>query len=89
MKVGQERNSDSATQFPWKTIPKKPHLQKGDDGKGTDKEGVEGKIRQRPDFREAKHTYGRLYKEHVESNRTRKQVNPSSTTKKAKLSTTI
>ena len=31
------------------------------------KEGVEGKIRQRPDFREAKHTYRRLYKKHVES----------------------
>ena len=29
--------------------------------------GVEGKIRQRPDFREAKHAYRRLYKEHVES----------------------
>ena len=31
------------------------------------KEGKEGKIRQRPDFREAKHTYRWLYKEHVES----------------------
>ena len=28
---------------------------------------MEGKIRQRPDFREAKHTYRRLHKEHVES----------------------
>ena len=30
--------------------------------------GVEGKIRQRTDFREAKHAYRRLYKGHVESN---------------------
>ena len=31
------------------------------------KEGVQGPMRQRPDFREAKHAYRRLYKEHVES----------------------
>ena len=31
------------------------------------KEGTQGPIRQRPDFREAKHTYLQLYKEHVES----------------------
>ena len=31
------------------------------------KEGEEDMIRQRPDFREAKHAHRRLYKEHVES----------------------
>ena len=31
------------------------------------KEGVQGPMRQRPDFREAKHAYRLLYKEHVES----------------------
>ena len=31
------------------------------------KEGTKGPIRQRPDFREAKHTYLQPYKEHVES----------------------
>ena len=31
------------------------------------KGGVQGPIRQRPDFRKAKHAYRRLYKEHVES----------------------
>ena len=31
------------------------------------KEGTQGPTRQRPDFREAKHTYFQLYKEHVES----------------------
>ena len=31
------------------------------------KEGEEDRIRQRPDFREAKHAHRRLYKEHVES----------------------
>ena len=31
------------------------------------KEGVQGKTRQRPDFREAKHAHCRLYEEHVES----------------------
>ena len=33
----------------------------------SDQEGVQGPMRQRPDFREAKHAYRRLYKEHVES----------------------
>ena len=32
-----------------------------------DKEGVQGPIRQRPHFREAKHAYRRLYTEHVAS----------------------
>ena len=31
------------------------------------KEGIQGPIGERPDFREAKHTYLQLYKEHVES----------------------
>ena len=31
------------------------------------KEGTQGPIRQRPDCREAKHTYLQLYTEHVES----------------------
>ena len=53
------------------------------------KEGVEGKIRQRPDFREAKHTYRRLFKEHFESTGQGNKSTPSSTTKKAKFSTTI
>ena len=72
MKVGQKRKSGSTTHLLWKTILMKLHLQKGDGGKGTgnigkNKEGIEGKIRQRTDFREAKHAYRRLYKGHVES----------------------
>ena len=73
MKVGKKRKSDSTTHLPWKTIPVKLHLQKGDDdGKGTgllflNKVGVQGPIRQRPDLREAKHANRRLFKEHVES----------------------
>ena len=37
MKVGQKRNSDNATHLPWKTIPMKLHLKKGDDEKRTGK----------------------------------------------------
>ena len=37
MKVGQKRKSDSTTHLPWKTVPMKLHLQKGDDGKGIGK----------------------------------------------------
>ena len=33
MKDGQKRKSDSTTHLPWKTIPMKLHLKKGDDGK--------------------------------------------------------
>ena len=72
MKVGQKRKSDSTTHLSWKTIPMKLHVQKGHDGKGTGKlflntRGEEDRIRQRPDFRKAKHAHRRLYKEHVES----------------------
>ena len=42
------------------------------------KEGVEGKTRQRPDVREAEHAYCRLYKEHVESTRQgNKSIHPA------------
>ena len=37
MKVRQKRKSDNATPLPWKTIPMRLHLKKGDDGKGTGK----------------------------------------------------
>ena len=63
MKVGQQRKSDNTTHLPWRTIPMKLHLKRGDDGKGTGllffKEGGQGPMRQRPDFREAKHAYRR------------------------------
>ena len=70
----------------------KLHLKKGDDGKGTPgklffNKGVQGPTRQRPHFREAKHAYRRLFREHVESTgeRRMKQVDPSSTTNKTKI----
>ena len=48
------------------------HLQKGDDGRRTgtlflNKEGKQGPMRQRPDFREAKQAHRQQYKEHAES----------------------
>ena len=51
----QKNKSDNTTHLPWKTIPMKLHLKKGDDGKGTgfivlNKEGVQGPMRQRPRF---------------------------------------
>ena len=71
-KVGQKNISGNTTNMHWKTTPMKPHLEKGDDGKKNwhivfNKEGKQGPIRQRPDFREAKHPYRQLFKEHVES----------------------
>ena len=71
MKDGQKRKLKN-TRWPWKTIPMKQHLQKGDDGQKnwkivSTKERVEGKIRQQPDFREAKHAHRQLDKEYVES----------------------
>ena len=60
----------------------KLHLKKTDDGKGTgllfQTKGVQGPIRERPDFREAKHAYRRLYEEHVECTRQgNKSIHPA------------
>ena len=53
------------------------------------KEGKEGPMRQRPDFREAKHAYRQLYKEHAESTGGgNKSIHPAQQNK-TKLSTTI
>ena len=53
------------------------------------KEGVQGPTRQRPDFREAKHAYRQLFKEHVESTRQgNKSIHPEQQ-RKATFSTTI
>ena len=77
-----KRKSDNTTHLPWKTILMKLHLKKGDDWKKNWKfvldKGVQGPIRQRPDFREAKHAYRRLHKEHVESTGQRnKSIHPA------------
>ena len=34
-KVGQKKKSDNTMNLHWKTTPMKPHLKKGNDGKGT------------------------------------------------------
>ena len=94
MKVGQKSKSDSTTYLPWKTIPMKLQLKKGDGGKRT---GMlfqikkEHKVRQDNDriFREAKHAYRQLYKEHAESTGEGNNSIQSSTPNKTKLSTTI
>ena len=53
--------------FPWSYTCRKGTMAKELEKLFFYKEGVEGKIRQRLDFREAKHAYRRLFKEHVES----------------------
>ena len=71
-KVGQKSKSDNTTHLPWKIILMKIHLStKGRWQRSwtivLNKEGLQVSIGQRPDFREAKHAYRRLHKEHVES----------------------
>ena len=93
---GQKNTSDNTTHLHWKTIPTKLHLEKGDDARRTGilflkkrKEGKQGPVRQRPDFREAKEVHRQLYKEHAESIGEGVYFHPSSTPSKTKLSTTI
>ena len=69
---GQEKKSNNMTHLHWKIILSSLHLK--NEARyakswhiSLNKERNQGPIRQRPDFREAKHTYLQLYKEHVES----------------------
>ena len=90
--LGQERKSDTTTHLPWKTVPLKPHQKEGDDGKGNlfivANQGVQGSIRQRPDFSEAKRAL-RDYARNMLKVPDQGISQSSSTTKKAKCSTTV
>ena len=73
---GQKNNSDKTTHLQhWKTNPTKLHLEKGERWEKNwhtvlSKEGKQGPMRQRPDFRDA----NKLYTEHAES--TGEGINP-------------
>ena len=69
---GQKNTLDHVTHLHWKIHSYEATLEER--GRyveswhiSLNKEGTQGPIGQRPDFREAKHTYLQLYKEHVES----------------------